>query len=150
MEEVNLSVVFKNRDHQNPCSFEVLHQPHLDFSTGDWFIALSAFDINYTIDNAPASIFILCDLIEPIRFGSRVRDVIHASEPKSSFLAQSELKYIKAKKTTHSYIVITIVDGDGRVVKTSDILPRTTITLLFKGFYKEEDEEEEESEEETT
>ena len=126
-------VVF-NTPGENPCRFQNATQATLDLREGQWWVALASVLRNFCPrEKDSETIFIHCNLIEPIAFGGFTQSVLRAIDDDTPMIAYSrkELHYIKANNSTFNNIHIELVNADGRVVSTDRDKSHITITLSF-------------------
>ena len=79
------------------------------------------------------TIFIHCDLSEPIAFGGRTLSILRADDVDTPVIAynRKELQYIKANNSTFNSIHIELVNADGCVISTDSDKSHIPITLSF-------------------
>ena len=126
-------VVF-NTPGENPCRFRNTTQPTLDLREGQWWVALASVLRNFSPQEKDCeTIFIRCNLIQPIAFGGCTQSVLRAVDEDTPMITYSrkELHYIKANNSTFNNIHIELITADGRVVSTNRDRSHITITLSF-------------------
>ena len=126
-------VVF-NTAGENPCHFQNATQTTLDLREGQWWVALASMLRNFSPHEKDSeTIFIHCNLTEPIAFGGRTQSILRAVDADMPMIAYSrkELHYIKANNSTINNIHIELVNADVRVVSTNYDKSYITITLSF-------------------
>ena len=82
-------VVF-NTAGENPCRFQNATQTTLDLLEGQWWVALASVLRNFRPREKDSNtIFIHCNLIEPIAFGGRTQSILRAVDDDTPMIAYS-------------------------------------------------------------
>ena len=88
-------VVF-NTPGENPCHFQNATQTTLDLREGQWWVPLASVLRNFRpCEKDSETIFIHCNLIEPIPFGGHTQSVLRSVDDDTPMIADSrkELHY---------------------------------------------------------
>ena len=92
-------LVVLNTPGENPCHFRNATQPTLDLREGQWWVALASVLRNFSPQEKDCeTIFIHCNLIQPIAFGGCTQSVLRAVDEDTPMITynRKELHYIKS------------------------------------------------------